>query len=562
MVKNVIKIYLLFLPIITYSQSTQKIESAEFIVEKDKDLKLPKRERLFESAKLIPTLATFDSLTFVLKDIPFEIRSYHPNLKVATLAKAAKERKFDHLINIGFGSYNTPGIIYEYSTHHSTGSNYGMNIDLKKHQKGPVQDNYSGESTSIIQLWHRVNLGKGMLSSSLDYGYDKFYNFGGLDQISATSSVRDTADNYLRRQHQFNLYFDYLINIKGKNQISIMPEWHYMGQQGLSKTDNVSSYYSGGEENDFILNFNLDALEKKFWVFDFDFFMAFTQFNNQRFENNQRIWTYALPKIDLTFNDFSMSAGFKIGFFDDAAEGGSGFFLPDLTASYTFGNNVSVYGEAKGDIIRNDFKSLVSHNRHVSDSILLKTSVEKIGFKLGVSGIIFPRMTYDINISIKSINDQMYFTNNKTDPSYFDVVYDLGNSSRFDFQSYLNFDVTNQISWFAMVKYNEIKTNTIQMPWHIPSTSLQMGSKFKLINDRLILAPFLINLSNIKALSVDEDIIYLPNVIDFGMDINMTLNEKITTFLKIRNLLGKENQIFNLYSSREFDIYGGISVRF
>ena len=131
-----------------------------------------------------------------------------------------------------------------------------------------------------------------------------------------------------------------------------------------------------------------------------------------------------------------------------------------------------------------------------------------------------------------------------------------------DFQSYLNFDVTNQISWFAMVKYNEIKTNTIQMPWHIPSTSLQMGSKFKLINDRLILAPFLINLSNIKALSVDENIIYLPNVIDFGMDINMTLNEKITTFLKIRNLLGKENQIFNLYSSREFDIYGGISVRF
>ena len=75
-------------------------------------------------------------------------------------------------------------------------------------------------------------------------------------------------------------------------------------------------------------------------------------------------------------------------------------------------------------------------------------------------------------------------------------------------------------------------------------------------------APFLINLSNIKALSVDENIIYLPNVIDFGMDINMTLNEKITTFLKIRNLLGKENQIFNLYSSREFDIYGGISVRF
>ena len=28
----------------------------------------------------------------------------------------------------------------------------------------------------------------------------------------------------------------------------------------------------------------------------------------------------------------------------------------------------------------------------------------------------------------------MYFRNNKYDPSYFDVVYDLGNSSRFDLE--------------------------------------------------------------------------------------------------------------------------------
>ena len=65
MVKSVLKIYLLFLSIISYGQSNQEIESAEFIVEKDKDLELPKRERIFEYVKPIPTLATFDSLTFI-----------------------------------------------------------------------------------------------------------------------------------------------------------------------------------------------------------------------------------------------------------------------------------------------------------------------------------------------------------------------------------------------------------------------------------------------------------------------------------------------------------------
>ncbi len=562
MVKSVLKIYLLFLSIISYGQSNQEIESAEFIVEKDKDLELPKRERIFEYVKPIPTLATFDSLTFISKEVPFEIGSYHPNLRVEPLQRAVKEKNYDHLINIGFGTYNTPGISYEYRTNHSLGSNFGINIDLKKHQKGPVKGNYSGESNSDVRLWHRINLGKGILSSSLDYGYSKFYNFGGLNQIINTNRVIDTADHYLRRQHQFNLYFEYLVNTKSKKQIHIMPQWHYTGQQGLSKTDNISSYYSGGEENDFVLNVNLDVIKNRFWDFDFDFFMSFAQFNNHRFKNNQRFWTYVIPKIDLIFDDWSVSGGAKIGFYDDAAKGGSGFLLPDLMVSYKFGNNLSVYGEVKGDIKRNDYKSVISQNRHVSDSISLNTSIEQIGLKLGALGILLPRMTYDINFSIKSINDQMYFRNNKNDPSYFDVVYDLGSSSRFDFESYFNYHVTNQLSWFTLIKYNSIKTSTIQKPWHIPSVSFQIGSKFKLMNDRLVISPFFINFFDIKATSQDEQIISLPSVMDFGMDINTVFRENIGVFLKIRNLLGKENQIYNLYSSREFDIYGGISVRF
>jgi len=562
MVKNLLKLYLLFLPMLSFGQSTQEIESAEFIVEKDKDLKLPKRQRLFERVQPSPTPASFDSLTFDLKKIPFNIRSYDPNLKVAQLEDPAQEKYYDHFINIGYGSYNTPGILYEYSTHRLTSANYGMNIELKEHQKGPVQGNYSSESTSEVQLWHRADLSKGILSSSLDYGYNKFYNYGMFDELSAFSSVSDTADHYLRRQNRFNLFFDYLINTKGENPIRIVPEWHYTGQQGLSKTDNVSSYYSGGEENDFILNFNLEVLKKRSWVFDFDLFTALTQFTNQRTENNQRIWAYGIPKIDLTFSDWSVSVGLKIGFYDDAAEGGSGFLLPDLAASYTFGNHISVYGEVKGDVKRNDFKSVVSLNRHVSDSIFLKTSIEKIGLKLGVSGGLLPRITYDVNLSIKSIDDQLYFTNNKSNPAYFDVVYDIGNSSRFDIESFLNFDATNQLSWFALMKYNNIKTNTIQMPWHTPSTSFQIGANVKLKKDRLIFSPYLINLSNIKALSADEEIIVLPNIIDFGMDIDVIFNKKLGAFLKMRNLFGKENQIYNYYNSREFDIYGGISVRF
>ena len=63
MVKNLLKLYLLFLPMLSFGQSTQEIESAEFIVEKDKDLKLPKRQRIFERVQPSPNPAYFDSLT-------------------------------------------------------------------------------------------------------------------------------------------------------------------------------------------------------------------------------------------------------------------------------------------------------------------------------------------------------------------------------------------------------------------------------------------------------------------------------------------------------------------
>ena len=85
-----------------------------------------------------------------------------------------------------------------------------FNLSPEESQKG----NYSGESNSDVQLWHRINLGKGMFSSSLDYGYSKFYNFGGLNQIITTNRIIDTADHYLRREHQFNLYFEYQVNTK------------------------------------------------------------------------------------------------------------------------------------------------------------------------------------------------------------------------------------------------------------------------------------------------------------------------------------------------------------
>ena len=117
MVKNLLKLYLLFLPLLSFGQSTKEIESAEFIVEKDKELKLPKRQRTFQRVKSSPTSASFDSLTFDLREISFEIRSYDPNLRVAQLEDPTQEKYYDHLIKLGYGSYNTPGISYEYSTH-------------------------------------------------------------------------------------------------------------------------------------------------------------------------------------------------------------------------------------------------------------------------------------------------------------------------------------------------------------------------------------------------------------------------------------------------------------
>ena len=114
MVKSLLKICLLFFSMISYGQSNQEIESAEFIFEKANNLELPKRERIYELIKPNPTLVTFDSLTFLFKEIPFDIRSYHPNLKVEPVQRAVKENKYNHLINIGFGTYHTSGILYEY----------------------------------------------------------------------------------------------------------------------------------------------------------------------------------------------------------------------------------------------------------------------------------------------------------------------------------------------------------------------------------------------------------------------------------------------------------------
>ncbi len=80
------------------------------------------------------------------------------------------------------------------------------------------------------------------------------------------------------------------------------------------------------------------------------------------------------------------------------------------------------------------------------------------------------------------------------------------------------------------------------------------------MKDRLIFSPYLINLSNIKASSIDEEIIVLPNVIDFGMDIDMVFNEKIRGFFKNEKPIWVKRIKFIIIIVQENLIFMGESV--
>ena len=569
MVKSILCFMALTVGMIATAQEDNQIESTEFIVEKDKELILPKVQRLFEPIKFDLGQDNDEVQNFIVEDVPLKSYPYNPSIEPQSLEMKMIEKTFNNYLKMGFGRYNAPVFSYQFKTLNERGPNAGTNIDYETYQSGPVLDELSAQTKGSLSLWYFNPTNNGHFSSFFKYGFNQYYNFGTLEELLTSPTFDSSLDNFERQENQFDIGVNYDIIVPSKSQLSLSPSWHYTSQnKNLNSDDNTKV----GLENDFNIDVKIDHFSQNIWTVDFDAFAAFSQFTNSQNINLNRFWIYGHPNATAQFGALSLSAGAKIGIYQDVERELSFLAIPDLEAIYKTSSDLAIYARLDGDIIRNDFRSITNLNPHLTDSLVLATSVIPIRLKIGSKGYLIPRFQYDISLSLKLLQNQVYFRNNRSDPSVFELIYDPENSYRLDYETAFNYQLNHQLALLTSINFVSIENQGRVEPWYVPKLSYDLGISIKLLNDVLQLKPSFILLDGILApdfgdlnMLIDSarvNVITLPTVLDLGMDVDFKINSKPNAFLKMRNLLGRENQIYYLYNSRVYDIKGGLSVRF
>ena len=83
---------------IATAQEDNQIESTEFIVEKDKELILPKVQRLFEPIKFDLGQDNDEVQNFIVEDVPLKSYPYNPSIEPQSLEMKMIEKTFNNYL--------------------------------------------------------------------------------------------------------------------------------------------------------------------------------------------------------------------------------------------------------------------------------------------------------------------------------------------------------------------------------------------------------------------------------------------------------------------------------
>jgi hypothetical protein len=274
--------------------------------------------------------------------------------------------------------------------------------------------------------------------------------------------------------------------------------------------------------------------------------------------NPDRTWLAIRPKYSRSFDVLKIGVGFQAGYLSDKEN--TFFIVPDVNASYSLNKNTSAYVRVGGGYSQNSFGDLVKENRNLNDSLNLLSEVNLIDIGAGITGKL-SSLSYGAELFTTITSSMHFYKNNSLNPQVFDVVYDSGNVTTFGGKLWTEFQPVDYFSLYFSIKANNYTTVSEQEAWHKPVIELTIHPQLRV--DKFEFTPHFQLLSGIKAYDVDQQLtVTLDPVVELGVDMGYKINEKFGTFLRARNLLGKENERYLYYNTRSFDIKAGVFVKF
>lgn len=566
------RIYTLFLFLVVFCESLSfsaaqtsgrgGLQDQVFVIQKDREIRLPKQIRSFEKMPALPQPKALGALNFPV--MPFFLPVPASEIQAEPATKEWNVPKLDLYpgwVRVGYGNFLSPLIEGRYLSTQSADLQYATKFHHQSFGKGPVSWMEEESKESHTELAGDVSyfLDESELYSSLEVKRDA-YTYYGQDLGFVIPPNVDFAGPY----------FDPNKQVKGSLRLGIrdLDKVGRIGYAGeLVLAGFRDSYAVREQELGFVGEGAFRPSKEIKATLGLSYFSTATE--DLRYYLNRNYFSLR-PEGKYTFGDFQFVAGVVlVSENDSVVESNSGIRLfPVLKSTYQVSEKLQVNAAISGDVQRNTYRSFVQENPFLGPSDQLLNTVTKISFAAGVEGIVSDKLVYRAGIDLRRQSNLHFFVNSYADTARFELVYDQ-EATVFQFNSNLELSLTEKYILSTQFDFFHYSLSNQQVAWHRPTWILQLNNRYSPFRKLNLQANFQVmgglqarGFGIIETKPVRAEVVKLPALVDLQLKIDYMVNPRLSIFAEGNNLLNRNNSRWLNYPIRGIQGLGGLSFKF
>lgn len=538
------------------------LQDQVFVIQKDREIRLPKQIRSFEKMPALPQPKALGTLSFPVMPFFLPVPASEIQAKPATKEwNVPKLDLYPGWVRVGYGNFLSPLIEGRYLSTQSADLQYATKFHHQSFGKGPVSWMEEESKESHTEFTGDVSyfLDESELYSSLEVKRDA-YTYYGQDLGFTIPPNVDFAGPY----------FDLNKQVKGNLKLGIrdLDKVGRIGYAGeLVLAGFRDSYAVREQELGFVGEGEFRPSKEITATLRLSYFTTATE--DLRYDLNRNYFSLR-PEGQYTFGDFKFRAGvILVSENDSVAERKPGIRLfPLLKSTYQVSEKLQVNAAISGDVQRNTYRSFVQENPFHGPSDQLLNTVTKLSFAAGVEGIVSDKLVYQAGIDLRRQSNIHFFVNSYADTARFELVYDQ-EATVFQFNSNVELSLTEKYTLTTQFDFFHYSLSNQQVAWHRPTWILQLNNRYSPLKKLNLQANLQVmgglqarGFGVIETKPVRAEVVKLPALVDLQLKIDYEVNPRLSIFAEGNNLLNRSNTRWLNYPVRGIQGLGGLSFKF
>ncbi len=540
---------ILFSPWLLYGQQDWEkdggIPNAEIEIIKDRQITLPPADRNFDKIPPRPAEPIKPEIVYEFRNLRFNTPDFNPALRPLKLKQEDISKIYGNFVSVGYGNYNSPYLEAYFNSKRDKNKFYGAHFYHHSYSNGPVDNNNSASGTTEINFFGKSITNSVVASGNLNYENRTTFFYGYLPgSAPKRESIRQSYN---------------IVSLGAGIENSKPADFNYALQGNYSY---LSDHYRATESEITVsLNSAYKFSNKAKFLLKSDYFFIDRKdtITGLKPRNLFRI----KPAYQFTpMNNLWLTLGANVAMANDTIGNQKAFHVyPNLRADYSLSESVIVYAGLTGDIDKVSLHTLSRENLWLNSNINIAHTNRAAEFFSGLKGNLSKKVAFGVGVSLSTLKNLYFYKNNISNQNKFDVVYDKGNTQRENLFGELGYNHGEALKIVLRGDYFHYTTDQQPIAFHRPTYRVAVNTSYSLYSKVLFNLDFIAQ-GGMKAMDESARTVTLNPALDLNAKVDYFISRKVSTFVKLNNLLSSNYQLYLNYPVRGFQVMGGVSWSF